>query len=290
MVIRARSPQAVATPVSSSSPTTSASATTPGPTTSSAKASLDAESIATMPVALVDSKTLWAAQPGSCANGGARFLTSTDGGATLSSVSTPFKMVTRVGPTDAKAGFVVGGTGSTCAATGQRTTDAGKSWQQSGPLSATWYLDPADLTTVHNVAGQAAQPCGAKVEARSLVRVSDENVLVLCTGGAVKVTKDGGTSWTSLDKVTGAVAVAGVLNGGKLTAYAATVAGASCDGVAIVELGSSDAKPVGCADLSGTAPKAIGLAVSDGNPAKGWLLVGRTAMVSTDNLKTWKAA
>ncbi|MFV0462192.1 MAG: hypothetical protein ACK5MP_03190 [Nostocoides sp.] len=268
-------------------PAPSPTVSTPQPSaltaSTAAGALVDPDSVSTMPVEVVDDSHLWAALPGTCAKGGTKLLTTSDGGRTVTATPVPFNVITRVAPSSSTKGFVVGA-GKDCTAQARRTADSGKTWASPGPTTGTWYLDPAKPTDVHTVTNRTVRACGDGVDARSLVRVTDAQVVVLCRNGEVRTTNDSGATFTSAGTVKGAVAVTGTSTNGTLTSYVAAVAQPTCTGVSIAEVGS--AKPLGCASMSGTFDRSVGLAVKG---ASGWLFIGQKVAVSTDGLKTWTA-
>src|SRR5674476_317569 len=113
---------------------------TPSTTAPSTAITPSAAPLQTILVAIND-KQAWRINVGSCAKGGAKVATTTDGGATWAQAKTALNTIVRVRPTDGRTAFVIGAD-TTCAAELKNTSDAGATWSSGGAVGSAWFRDP----------------------------------------------------------------------------------------------------------------------------------------------------
>jgi hypothetical protein len=265
----------------SATPTPSASATrtpAPGPTTAAAPA----VPLQTILVAL-DSQQAWRVNVGSCAKGGAKLATTTDGGSTWADARTSLATIVRVRPSNGRTAFVVGA-GSACAAELQDTSDGGATWASGSNVGNAWFRDPKNPMTVRAPGPATSAPCGPRA-VLDLAVISIGSARVLCADGLVRSTTDTGSSWLDTGKASGAVALA-VSSATPAQTYVAVLAAPGCDGVQVRQVNQS--APTSCVKTAApTNPGQIALSLVAGG---GWLSIGDTTMRSTDKLVTWSTS
>lgn len=269
---------------STSAPSTSTTSTA-SPTSSASTASTRRAKRVSSIIFAVDDQSAWLAGVGSCANGGATFETTSDGGASWQSQSVPLSTIDRVYASSSSKGFVVGSAGD-CTLAVLGTGNAGGTWSSPQSASSTWALDPTSTTHLVRPGGDAIQPCGKKAVA-DFSRVSDQGGLVLCADGRVRSSSDLGQTWTDVGQAHGAYAVSSP--GGLEDAAVVVGVRDGCDGVGIASM-STSGKVSDIACVKGAPTPTPGkLAVSVARQA-GWLLVGDQVWRSSDLLRTWSKA
>lgn len=234
-------------------------------------------------LAALDNQRAWRVSVGTCAEGGAKLVTTTDGGTTWTDAKAPLPMIVRVRPTDVQAAFVIGA-GSSCAAEFQSTSDGGGTWASGSAVGSAWFRDPEDPRVVRAPGPATSQPCGARA-VLDLAVLSTTAARVLCADGLLRSTADTASSWADSGNASGAVALAVRLASPAQT-HVALVDAPGCAGVQIRRVDLSEA--TSC--ISVAVPKdggQIALSLVDGG---GWLAVGDTTMRSTDGLVTWSAS
>ncbi|NHN56592.1 hypothetical protein G9U51_12460 [Calidifontibacter sp. DB0510] len=207
----------------SSSPTASASAGMPGP--------------ARLAVSATSQTSFWRASgPSGCAQGGSvRLEHSTDAGAKWTPVTVPAASIAALSSADNRV--TLAGGDASCAPKAWSVNNDGAVSAGTAPQ---WSVDTKDTSKV--VVGQrTSAPCGAK-RVTDIASDSDLTGSVLCEGGAVKRTTNGGQQWSDQGTVDGALAIAS--SGGAV--YAA--AKADC-GVQVARVGQS---ANGCIPGTGT--------------------------------------
>ena len=127
------------------SPSSTPSATSSTTATATA-ATVAAAPLQTILVAL-DNQRAWRVSVGSCAGGGAKVATTTDGGKTWADAKAPLRTIVRVRPTDSQAAFVVGA-GSSCAAELKSTSNGGGTWGSTSDVGSAWFRDPKNPNAV----------------------------------------------------------------------------------------------------------------------------------------------
>ena len=255
---------------------------TPSTTAPSTAITPSAAPLQTILVAIND-KQAWRVNVGSCAKGGAKVATTTDGGATWTDAKTPLNTIVRVRPTDGRTAFVIGAD-ATCAAEFRSTSDAGATWRSDSAVGSAWFRDPKNPVTVRSPGPAISAPCG-KREVLDLAVLSVGSARVLCADGQVRSTTDTGASWTSSGKVSGAVALA-VSATAPTQTYVAVLDAQGCAGVQIRPLNKS--APTSC--VTTAVPKTPGQIALSLVAGGGWLSVGDTTMRSTDKLVTWSTS
>jgi hypothetical protein len=237
-------------------------------------------------VSALDATTAWRASVGSCVAGGARLEVTTDGGASWTRLRSPARALVRVQPLSATSGFVIGAA-TGCELRQQATNDVGRTWQPPTAVSGAWARRLDEPTRVLTPKDPRATPCGAAVVV-DLSRTSTTQAQVLCAGGAVVVSNDGGLTWADSGRAPGAVALGNRLaGGGTLSTYAVRVV-AGCQGVQVVRVVKGQtAEAVACVPTGGVAPGQVGLSLT---AAGGWLAAGDATWVSSRDLTSWKRA
>ena len=132
-------PTSVGSPSASVRPSSTSSAK-PSPPATGTATTAPAAPLQTILVAIND-KAAWRINVGTCAKGGAKVATTTDGGTTWADAKAPLGTIVRVRPTDGQAAFVVGA-GSTCVAELKDTSDGGATWTSGSAVGSAWFRDP----------------------------------------------------------------------------------------------------------------------------------------------------
>ena len=266
----------------SSTPSVTPSTTAIATATGTATTTTAAAPLQTILVAL-DNQRAWRIRVGSCADGGAKVATTTDGGTTWADTKAPLGTIVRVRPTDGQSAFVIGADTS-CAAEFKSTTDGGATWGSDSAVGGAWFRNPKNPKVVRAPGASTSQPC-AELAVLDLAVVSQSTARVLCADGLVRSTTNTGSSWTDSGEVTGAVALAAT-SAGPAKAYVARLDVPDCAGIQVQRVDQSVA--TSCIQTAVPHdPGQIALSLVKGG---GWLAVGDITMRSTDGLVTWTAS
>ncbi len=233
----------------------------------------------------VDGQTAWRAKSGSCDSGGSTVELTTDAGKTWTKLTSPVKAVARVQPLDQNRAFLIGA-GASCNLKQYNTSDAGQTWQAPGVVTNGWSRRPDAPTEALTPQDEHAKPCGSQVVV-DLSRTSVTQAEALCATGDVRVTNDGGSTWSDSGSAPGAVALSNYLDGDTLTTYAVRVVSA-CDGLQVVKVVKGrSANVVTC--IRGASPKkgAVGLWAS---ADAGWIVNGDETWTANGGLRSWQKA
>jgi hypothetical protein len=104
----------------------------------------------------------------------------------------------------------------------------------------------------------------------------------------VKVTNDGGATWSEAGEAEGALAFSNRIENGVLTTYAVRGGVEGCDGVQVAKVVRGE-EPADVACLETTEPTPGSVAIS-ASPQAGWLIVGDDTWVSGADLTAWERA
>jgi photosystem II stability/assembly factor-like uncharacterized protein len=271
-----------ADPTSAAAPAPVSNAPSPSATAGAGKA-IDARGpLQTMLVAR-DSQRAWRVGAGSCTAGGGTVLSTVDGGKSWTKGETKLRRIVRVQPADNGAAFVIGAN-SSCAAELKDTTDGGVTWAGGGNVGRAWFRDPGNPMVLQAPGPTTSKPCGRR-PVLDLAVLATGAARVLCGDGVIRSTTQGGSAWTVVGTVGGAVALAVPALSSTQT-YVARLGDPSCAGVQIMRV----RRRVALSCIRTSIPMGAGqiaLSVTDGG---GWLAVGKMTMRSTDGLLTWKVS
>ncbi len=145
------------------------------------------------------------AMVGACPAPAGGLEVSFDAGATWQAAATETVAATRLlqlDTSDPAITRMVSLNAETCAPQAARSFVGGTSWQAADLIESPWYIDPADAGVVHTPAGAQAIECPAVGLASSGSRAA-----VLCENSSVRITADGGASWSAPAAVPYAAAV-----------------------------------------------------------------------------------
>jgi len=152
-------------------------------------------------------------------------------------------------------------------------------------LAATWYVDPADRSTVHAPVGNVVAPC-ASIVSLAAATADVNSAAILCSDQTVFRTGDSGLTWSQ------SVSVAGAVNLGVTTMgyVIATVGLPECAGVQLIALSDEapSPTPTGCLQVttpSETLPGNVAVSEADGTF---WVWVGDEVKRSLDEGATWE--
>jgi hypothetical protein len=234
-------------------------------------------------IAALDRVTAWRTTVGTCAGGGSSLEITSDGGQTWTEVDAPVGAIARAQPLDAERGFVIGAD-SDCDLAQYSTQDTGETWGTAQAIDGGWSrrLSPGNEVVTPRLTD--ARPCGDR-DVIDLSRTSAEQAEALCANGEVKVTGDGGSSWSDSGEAPGGLALSNRLEGGVLSTYVARVDD-SCDGVEIVRvIKGEDARQVAC--VEGTVNPSPGRIAMSTVAEGGWLRVADETWTATAPLGNW---
>ncbi|GAB3067229.1 hypothetical protein GCM10027053_33510 [Intrasporangium mesophilum] len=286
-----RAPSEPPSTIPVSTPTTvTGSGTSPtGTGTSTASATTGTAAAGAVPVGLLvsalDGQTAWRVKSGTCSSGGSAVELTTDSGKTWNTLKPPARAVSRVQVLDSKRAFLIGA-GADCNLKQFTTADAGDSWQAPTNVSNGWARQLDAPTEVLAPRDEHAKPCDTEAVV-DLSRTSSTQAEALCASGDVKVTTDGGTTWSDSGSAPGAVALSNFLDGDVLTTYAVRVVSA-CDGLQVVKVVKGrNATVVTCVRTATPKKGDVGLWVS---ADAGWILNGGETWTADGGLRTWQKA
>lgn len=269
-------------------PTTGTTTTQPSATTTTRPPTTPA--VGPVPVQRLvvglDADTAWRATVGTCRGGRSSIEVTTDGGKNWTEGTSPARAIARIQPLQIGSGFVLAA-GPDCTLREWTTADNTATWTGPKAIVGGWARQLSEPAAVLTPANPAARPCGT-VDVIDLSRTSAEQAEALCADGEVKVTNDGGASWTDSGTATGAVALANRLEGQVLSTYAARLE-ASCAGVQVVRVVQGrPATAVACVQTSSPpAPGQVGISAS---AQAGWLVVGDQTWTAGADLAEWQQA
>lgn len=159
------------------------------------------------PLLLADADVAYRGTSGSCL-GGATLERTSDGGRRWVSVTVPAQGIYALAGTGG-APLQVIGVDSDCALQQWVSADGGRTWSAPTPASGVFSRLPGTTRQIATPTGETRSPCADRAVAPVAVEpISEMAAAVLCDGGAVFVTDDGGAGWSAVSAVTGAVALA----------------------------------------------------------------------------------
>lgn len=221
-----------------------------------------------------DATTAWRATVGQCGSPGTLERT-VDGGQTWEPLPSDLGPVSRLRVLGPQSLVMIGGA-EECTPTYLRSSDAGSSWTPAGEyLAGSWYLDPADPGTLAGPRGAAPAPCAAM----DLAALDTSDAAVLCAGGTLTLTVDGGASWAEVPAPVTATAI-GTTDAGYVLAGSHGACGDAVAGARTGPDGTAQGEPT-CA-VAGTGPLAVA-----GTAGALWLWAGDQVAVSTDGGQSW---
>jgi hypothetical protein len=218
--------------------------------------------------------TIVRAVRGTCPSTTATALSvSRDAGASWVAVDAGVPQVLGVGALHDSPTWYVG-TDETCRPVGRESTDGGETWH-SGSVAGRWYLNPDPASTVvaspRLVADVGCVPL-------NLAAVDERRAGVACANGDVRVTGDGGDSWTTTAGLPGLGAVA-FASGDRGFAL---VSGADCR-AEVLRTDDGGVSWMSQSCLGDVKPRALA-AAGDFVVAQ----VGSDLLVSRDTGRTWR--
>jgi hypothetical protein len=258
---------AVTTASAAGSPSASGTATTTATPSASPLAMREPKPLSRL-VAAVGGQSVWAADTGTCDTPGTVHV-SKDGGRTWSTTVTPGSVV-RLRPANGSDAFVVGG-GKGCDLRLWRTSDAGEQWSGAQSAGSAWGRSASDVRRVHRPEAGPVTPCPKQDAVLDLVGLGRYNAAVLCSGGALRTTADGGRSWRTTVERPGAVALALSRVGQGVVAAVDT----DCDGVVVQRLAGGRLADGRCVDGLTPAPGEVALSLVTGGV---WLVAGDSVL------------
>lgn len=284
----ATEPAYVPDPTTTTEPTPAPTTTTPEPseepTSPSEEPAVVIEPVQRL-LTVASADIAWRATVGACDEPGTVEVTS-DGGETWNAVDPDLAPVMRLKALDEDSVFAIGG-GDGCAASFRISGTAGSEWtSDEAELTGAWYREPAEPDVVHGPVDVAA-PCANEVA--DLAGLSTTVAAVVCTDGSIQQTDDGGSSWSALGTLEGAVALGPQLStDADFQGYLIASLESGCEGVAIRSVGTDggglDGDPVSCVDTGEVAPGQVAVAL---NGEVAWLWAGDSLLISTDGGATW---
>ncbi len=255
----------------------------PGPKVSDA-----IPSVIEPPLLMVNGSLAYRGRTGTCL-GGADLERSTNGGQSWRPVEVPASAILDLRATGASAVQVLGAD-ERCRTRLWTSTDKGRTW--SGPTSApaTFLRLPFTTSEIATPSGVVKSPCpDRKVAPLTVADISATAGVVLCFGGEVLTTADGGATWSSMTPVVGAQALAFegpslgwvlVRDGGRCPGYEAQV---TQDGGATWQLG-------GCLGEVPNSDKRVLPALSFSTPTDGMAGLEGETYVTRDGGQGWQLA
>lgn len=262
---------AVTTAATAGSPSDSGSATATASPSASPSVSPPASPAAlfepkplTRLVVALGGQSVWAADAGTCDTPGTVHV-SKDGGRTWSSNPTPGSL-TRLRPANGSDAFGVGG-GKGCDLRLWRTSDGGEQWSGAQSAASAWGRSASDVRRVHRPEAAPVTPCPKQESVLDLVGLGRYNAAVLCSGGELRTTADGGRSWRTAAERPGAVALALSGTGQGVVAAVDT----DCEGVVVQRLSGGRLAADRCVGGVTPAPGEVALSLARDQV---WLVAG----------------
>ena len=235
----------------------------------------------------VDEQTAWRAATGDCPATPASPELTSDGGTTwkMTDATGPAKVTAlqRLLVTDESVLEMVGLSSADCSPQFVKTFIAGDNYSSyPARIGGTWYVDPANRSSVHSPLGDTTAPCDSVV---TLAVLDNESALALCSDGNLFVTTDSATTWSESARVPGAVNVA-VTGAGYLVA---AVGVSECAGVQLLNITTArDARSAGCYPSIMSPAKLSGNVTMSDAAGTLWLWAGESLARSADGGATWK--
>src|SRR4051812_35543859 len=159
------------------------------------------------PSLLVDASVAYGGRAGSCF-GGAAIQTTTDGGANWSAIDVPANAVLLMRSTAASQLTVVGADGK-CRIRQWTSSDSGSTWSGATNVSNVFVRDPETPRELFTPTGVTPSPCPDRDVAPIAVEsISDVDGAVMCEGGVIYLSGDGGKTWDAVTPVDSAEAMA----------------------------------------------------------------------------------
>lgn len=170
-----------------------------------------------------------------------------------------------------------------CAPAFLQSFTGGEAWEPApDELAASWFVDPANRTSVHAPAADRTAPCAAAVQ---VAVVDESSAAVLCDDGSVHATVDAGASWLPPATVPGVAAVSVGADGYRV----AVVNQNGCVGAQLIGIGVASAG-LALGSAGGCLPAAVGpgeAALASADDGTTWLWAGDALARSQDGGATW---
>jgi|SRR5215211_677083 len=276
-----------ASPSSTSTPTLNA--TPSNPPTRSPK-SLPAEKkqpgvIPTNRLLIAESAHVaWRATVGDCKTAG-KIERSTNGGESwkVAVKKSGLARIVQLGIEEAAGNlYAVGGSSQDCSARYIAYSRSGAVVAQTEGPQGVWFLNPGDSDQVFGPGNAKATPCKNQ-HVISLAALDNSRALVICTGGSVATTSNGGGAWKKVGSLPGTMAVTAAQS-----RYWAAGSAKACDGVAVRALGvAGDRLSLAKSQCAKKAKLTAGQVALGGSGKAIWLWAGDKVRVSTNGGRSW---
>ncbi len=240
------------------------------------------------PLLMVNSSLAYRGRTGTCL-GGANLERSTNGGKAWKPVDVPASAIVDLRATGANS-LEVFGADERCRSRLWTSADQGRTWSAPTRVPPTFLRLPFTASEIATPTGVVKNPCpDRKVAPLSVEDISDTSAAVLCVGGDVLTTADGGATWSPMTQVAGAQAIAFegpnlgwvlVRDGGRCPGYEAQV---TQDGGATWQLG-------GCLGDAPNNDERVLPALSFSTPTDGMADLEGETYVTRDGGPTWQLA
>ena len=225
------------------------------------------------------------ATAGTCGRGGATLQLSTDRGRTFDVAEVrPAEVIVRVITKDDRNISLIGADADCRKLATYVSTDAGRTWTRLAGTRGNWHLEPRPAPRLHAPTGDVVVPCGKGVNVVGFSTLSSQRAFVLCAGGEVMATGDGGAHWGSRGTVKAAADLDFV---DERTGLVARTGVPGCDGIQVARTtdGGWHWKLTACVSgdeaRSGTRPDIS----ADGDRA--YLARGEAVWVTTNAGRHW---
>ena len=159
------------------------------------------------PLLLADVDVAYRATIGSCL-GGATLERTSDGGRRWTSVTVPAAGVYALAGNGGAPLQLIGVDGD-CTLQQWVSADGGRTWSAPTPASGVFSRLPGTTRRIATPTGEQASPCPDRsVAPLAIEPISETSAAVLCDGGGVYLTDNGGATWSAASAVAGAEALA----------------------------------------------------------------------------------
>jgi hypothetical protein len=240
------------------------------------------------PLLMVNGSLAYRGRTGTCL-GGADLERSTNSGRTWQSVDVPASAIVDLRATGTNVLEILGAD-ERCRARAWTSSDRGRTWSGPTPMPATFARLPFTAAQIATPSGVVKNPCpDRKVAPLAVEDVSETDGAVLCSGGEVFTSADGGATWSPKAPVVGAQALAFegpnlgwvlVRDGGRCPGYEAQV---TQDGGGTWQLG-------GCLGEAPNSYERVLPALSFSTPTDGMADLDGETYVTRDGGPTWRLA